>query len=66
LSAETGSPKRTCYRYRRLETKKKVTGKAANRGLSSRISGYLGAWEDSNLQPDRYERASGSKKARKS
>jgi hypothetical protein len=34
-------PKRTRYRYRRPDTKKKVTGKAANRGLSSRVSGYL-------------------------
>ena len=34
-------PKRTRYRYRRPDTKKKVTGKAANRGFSSRVSGYL-------------------------
>jgi hypothetical protein len=34
-------PKRTRYRYRRPDTKKKVTGKAASRGLSSRVSGYL-------------------------
>jgi hypothetical protein len=31
------SLKRTRYRYRRLDTKKKVTGKAANRGFSSRV-----------------------------
>ena len=33
--------KRTRYRYRRLDTKKKVTGKAANRGLKSWVAGYL-------------------------
>jgi len=50
------SLKRTRYRYRRLDTKKKVTGKAANRGFSSRVSGYPRdqptAWwaqKDSNL-----------------